>query len=133
MAILDRQSWEGVEAQLRAGAPARRRPAPGSPSPLIGKLFDEAGHRLTPSHASKAGRRYRYYVSRPLVTGTVAAAPRAWRIPAAEIEDLVASEAAAMLVEPAPIAAVLETAGLPPQKPACHLGQGRPAPPGTPA
>jgi hypothetical protein len=26
---------------------------------LIGKLFDEAGCRLTPTHATKAGRRYR--------------------------------------------------------------------------
>ena len=105
-----------MQQQLRAGAPARHRRAHSSPSPLKAKLFDEAGHRLTPSHATKAGRRYRYYVSRPLVTGTAAEAPGAWRLPAAEIEPLVAREAAAMLAEPGPIAAMLEGAGLPPER-----------------
>ena len=61
------------------GAPARHGPAAGPRSPLIGKLFDEAGHRLTPSHATKAGRRYRYYVSRPLVTETAEPARGAFR------------------------------------------------------
>lgn len=37
------------------------------PSPLIGKLFDETGDRLTPSHATKKGKRYRYYVSNRLI------------------------------------------------------------------
>jgi site-specific DNA recombinase len=115
-AILDRQSWQGVQDRLRAGAPSQRGRVEGSRSPLRAKLFDEAGHRLTPSHATKAGRRYRYYVSRPLVTGTAAEMPGAWRIPAAQLEQLVASEAAAMLAEPGPIAAALEEAGLMPQR-----------------
>jgi site-specific DNA recombinase len=54
-------------------------------------------------------------VSRPLVTGTAEEAPGAWRIPASQLEHLVASEVAAMLAEPGPIAAVLERAGLPPE------------------
>ncbi len=36
-------------------------------SPLVGKLFDEAGDRLTPSHANKKGWRYRYYISNRLI------------------------------------------------------------------
>ncbi len=44
-------------------------------SPLMGKLFDSDGRPLTPSHAVKSGRRYRYYVSRHLVNGTVGRAP----------------------------------------------------------
>jgi len=79
-------------------------------------VFDEAGHRLTPSHATKAGRRYRYYVSRPLVTETAKQHPGAWRIPATQLEHLIATEAAAMLAEPGAIAAVLENAGLEPEK-----------------
>src|SRR5204863_131074 len=78
--------------------------------------FDEAGHRLTPSYATKAGRRYRYYVSRPLVTGTAAQAPDAWRVPASQLEALIATEAAAMLAEPGAIASVLERAGLQPEQ-----------------
>jgi hypothetical protein len=74
-AILDRATWDSVQDQLRTGAPERHGPAAGPRSPLIGKFFDEAGHRLTPSHATKAGRRYRYYVSRPLVTETAEQIP----------------------------------------------------------
>lgn len=37
------------------------------PSLLVGKMFDETGDRLTPSHANKKGRRYRYYVSNRLI------------------------------------------------------------------
>jgi DNA invertase Pin-like site-specific DNA recombinase/2-hydroxychromene-2-carboxylate isomerase len=102
--------------QLRAGAPDRHGPATSPRSPLLGKVFDEAGHRLTPSHATKAGRRYRYYVSRPLVTDTAEQNSGAWRIPATQLENLIATEAATMLAEPAAIAAVLETAGLEPEK-----------------
>jgi site-specific DNA recombinase len=115
-AILEREIWESVQAQLRAGAPDRQARSTGSRSPLIGKLFDEAGHRLTPSHATKAGRRYRYYVSQPLLTETAAQSPGGWRIPASQLEDLIASEAAAMLADPAEIATVLERAGLEPEK-----------------
>ena len=32
---------------------------------LTGLLFDDAGHRMVPTHATKAGIRYRYYVSAP--------------------------------------------------------------------
>src|SRR5438445_1629153 len=115
-AILDRETWDSARDQLRTGAPERHGPATGPRSPLIGKLFDEAGHRLTPSHATKAGRRYRYYVSRPLVTDTAEQHSGAWRIPATQLENLIATEAAAMLAEPGAIAAVLENAGLEPEK-----------------
>jgi DNA invertase Pin-like site-specific DNA recombinase len=115
-AILDRETWDSVQDQLRTGAPERHGPAAGPRSPLIGKLFDEAGHRLTPSHATKAGRRYRYYVSRPLVTETAKQHPGAWRIPATQLEHLIATEAATMLGEPGAIATVLENAGLEPEK-----------------
>jgi hypothetical protein len=94
-AILDRQTWDSVQDQLRDGAPEQRARATGPRSPLIGKVFDEAGHRLTPSHATKAGRRYRYYVSRPLVTETAEQMPGAWRIPATQLEHLIATEAGA--------------------------------------
>jgi site-specific DNA recombinase len=115
-AILDRGTWDSVQDQLRTGAPEQRGRATGPRSPLIGKVFDEAGHRLTPSHATEAGRRYRYYVSRPLVTETAEQHPGAWRIPATQLEHLIATEAAAMLAEPGAIAAVLENAGLEPEK-----------------
>src|SRR5476649_1641491 len=36
---------------------------------LAGLLFDDAGHRMIPTHATKAGVRYRYYVSLPHLHG----------------------------------------------------------------
>jgi site-specific DNA recombinase len=41
--------------------------------------------------------------------------PGAWRLPASQLENLIATEAASMLAEPSTIAAALETAGLQPE------------------
>src|SRR6266436_2736326 len=55
-------------------------------------LFDDAGHRMIPTHATKAGVRYRYYVSTPFLHGEAktASAGSVSRIPAADIEDVIA-------------------------------------------
>jgi DNA invertase Pin-like site-specific DNA recombinase len=112
--ILDRLEWESVQRLLRDRGSARRgTTGKVMPSPLAGKLFDDGGLRLTPTHATKAGRRYRYYVSRELVTGAAAETQRGWRLPAAQIEKLVAAEAATMLADRGSIAAALEKADLP--------------------
>src|SRR5712671_329862 len=67
--IIDRPLWDAVHAQLAGNAAqhnsgARTR----QPSLLAGMLFDGDGNPMTPSHAVKKGTRYRYYVSRPLIT-----------------------------------------------------------------
>jgi len=94
-AIIDAQVWEAVQKQLanQAPPPSRTDTDRGS-SPLRGKLFDESGVRLTPSHTVKSGKRYRYYVSRNETNTATAtssgATPRsAWRLPAREIERFV--------------------------------------------
>jgi hypothetical protein len=56
---------------------------------LAGKLFDDRGNRMGASHASKAGRCWRYYVSRAALSGRKQEAGSITRIPAAEIEDRV--------------------------------------------
>ena len=43
---------------------------------LTGLLFDDAGHRMVPTHATKAGIRYRYYVSTPFLHGEAKTAQR---------------------------------------------------------
>ena len=52
---------------------------------LTGLIFDDAGHRMAPTH----GRRYGYYVSRPLLFGNAAAAEvgSVSRAPAPDIDD----------------------------------------------
>jgi site-specific DNA recombinase len=58
---------------------------------LAGLLFDDAGHRMIPTHATKAGARYRYYVSTPVLHGEAktASAGSVSRVPAGDIEDVI--------------------------------------------
>ena len=90
-AILRQELWDMVQHRLSENRVERTdgRTAT-NPSLLAGILFDDQGHRMTPSHAVKNGKRYRYYVSRPLTVGCRASAPTARRIPAGELERLVA-------------------------------------------
>jgi hypothetical protein len=59
-------------------------------SPLAGKIFDADGEPLYAQGAAKAGRRYRYYVSRSLVNGSANDDGKGWRLAAPEIERAVA-------------------------------------------
>jgi site-specific DNA recombinase len=57
---------------------------------LTGLLFDDAGHRMIPTHATKAGVRYRYYVSTPCLHGEAktASAGSVSRV-SADVEDVI--------------------------------------------
>ncbi len=62
-AIVPRGLWNRVQAQLKSDNQGRRNGLnANSPSLLVGLLQDAKGRRFTPSHTSKNGRRYRYYV-----------------------------------------------------------------------
>ena len=86
-------SWRANAGDRRAGRPAKQ------PSLLAGLIFDSLGHRMSPTHAVKAGKRYRYYISRPLVTEGRAKAPGAYRIPAPEVEQVVTDRIRALLAD----------------------------------
>jgi len=68
----------------------------GRKSLLAGLLFDETGDRLSPSHAVRSGRRYRYYVSRRLVQARRKDAA-GWRLPAEHLEKIVTTFVAELL------------------------------------
>ena len=87
--ILDRALFEAVQAKLAAQAVARRCRLRGSPALLSGRLFDDRGNRMSPSHTNKAGARYRYYVSQAVLQKKPQAAGSIGRVPAAEVEALV--------------------------------------------
>jgi len=107
-AIVDEAVWEVVQAKLATNAVERGTGRRGkSPSLLAGLLFDAEGHPMTPTHAIKEGRRYRYYVSRPLITGTRSKVASGLRIPASEIEPLVTGEVYRLLSSPARLSASL--------------------------
>ena len=90
-AIVDRDVWEEVARTLMDNRSDRKHGTTAEdPSLLAGMIFDETGQPLTPTHAMKGGRRYRYYVSKSLITGTKSETPHGRRIPAGDIEGLVA-------------------------------------------
>ncbi|MEZ5900020.1 MAG: recombinase family protein [Hyphomicrobiaceae bacterium] len=88
--IIDRPLWDAVAKRLEDNTHDREAAAGVQEASLLtGILYDGDGCRLTPSHAVKTGKRYRYYVSNNLITGPRAEAPRGRRIPASDIEALV--------------------------------------------
>ncbi len=87
--ILDRGLFEAVQAQLAANAVARRVRLKGTSAILTGRIFDDRGNRMSPTHASKRGVRYRYYVSRALLEKQKTKAGGVARVPAPGIEALV--------------------------------------------
>ena len=67
--IIDQPLWDAVQARLAANtAEGNSGTRTGQPSLLAGMLFDRDGNRMTPTHATKEGTRYRSYVYRPLIT-----------------------------------------------------------------
>ncbi len=96
--IVDQELWDAVQTKLIENRVDRKNGgATGDPSLLAGLLYDDQGNRMTPSHAVKNGKRYRYNVSRPLITGSKTMVPEGRRIPAAEIERLVADRVCTFL------------------------------------
>ncbi|HLY45829.1 MAG TPA: recombinase family protein [Stellaceae bacterium] len=99
--IIDPDLWDTVQARLSANAVERHSGARAkNPSLLAGLVFDGDGNRMTPTHAVKKGTRYRYYVSHPLITQVRAGVPGGLRVPAPEIEQLVADRIRQFLSEP---------------------------------
>jgi len=88
-AILERTLFEAVQAKLAANTVARQVQIKGSPAILTGRIFDDRGNRMSPTHSNKRGVRYRYYVSHMLLQNRKSEAGSVPRVPAPEIEALV--------------------------------------------
>jgi site-specific DNA recombinase len=90
-AIMDRQLFDAVQQKLTDQWSHRNHAKTKSDHLLTGLLYDDAGHRMIPTHATKAGIRYRYYVSLPHLNGeskTVSIGSVS-RIPATDIEGII--------------------------------------------
>ena len=86
-AIVDQALWEAVQtivAENRVEKRVRRRTR--LPSLFTGLIFDANGSRLTPTHAVKDGKRYRYYVARVPASAGLNRSGDGWRLPADELE-----------------------------------------------
>jgi hypothetical protein len=92
-AIMDRSLFEAVQQKLSARESHKTLARRKSDHLLRDLLFDDAGHRIIPTHATKAGVRYRYYVSQPSLHGEarIARLGSVSRVPAGEIEQAVIS------------------------------------------
>jgi hypothetical protein len=87
-AILPLDLWEAVQALLAANNQAKRTGVYArDPSLLAGLLFDDRGHRMTPIHTIRRGKRYRYYVSQAVLQNQTAQPGTVGRIPALDIEQ----------------------------------------------
>ncbi len=88
------------------------RPHAKEPSLLAGLIRDAAGHKLVATHATKQGKRYRYYISRALhegrqrgrlgrdqLTKAEALGGTVWRLPAVHIEAIVVREISGLLMQ----------------------------------
>jgi site-specific DNA recombinase len=90
-AILPQKLWDRVQAMLTQNRQGKHRTASaGGPCLLAGRLYDDQGHVMSPSHSRKATRkRYRYYVSQALLQGRPDEAGSVRRVSAEAIESIV--------------------------------------------
>src|SRR3984957_7681596 len=90
-AIMDRALFDAVQQKLTDLWTTRSTTRNASDHLLTGLLFDDVGHRMVPPHATKAGVRYRYYVSLPHLQGEskTASVGSVSRVPASEIENII--------------------------------------------
>ncbi len=97
--IIDEETWDKVQDRLARNAVKRSCETNArTPSLLTGLIFDETGDKLCPTHATKNGRRYRYYISKRLMHD----ADRhhdGWRLPASQLEGAVLSALSGFLTD----------------------------------
>jgi len=94
-AIIDIELWDQIQDKLQTASvrPRSRNRSENSRTKngttlLTGKLRDETGDRLTPTHTTRHGRRLRYYISNRLISGGTD--PSGWRLPAGQLEKAIA-------------------------------------------
>src|SRR5262249_50656428 len=88
-AIVDEDLFDSVQTKLNEQVNNHKAKWTKSEGLLIGRLFDDRGNRMSPSHARKGHVKYRYYLSSALLQGTPERAGSLRRVPASEIETLV--------------------------------------------
>ena len=111
-AIVDAALWRIVQEKLAANRKARELAVGAkAPSLLSSLIFDGDGNRMTPTHANKSGRRYRYYISASLLdrgkpgAGTM-------RVPASEVESLVLDQVRNLLASQNAVGSALASLAL---------------------
>jgi site-specific DNA recombinase len=81
-ALLDRDLFEAVQRRLSEQRASHVTGRASSEAMLLGRIFDDRGNRMTPSHCNKAETKYRYYTSAALTQGQAESAGSITRVPA---------------------------------------------------
>jgi site-specific DNA recombinase len=107
--LIDGATWDAVQAQLATNHHENRaRTNAKSKSLLAGLIYDDAGNRLVSSHATKNGKRYRYYVT-PAANGrsVAAASVPKLRLPAAIVDEQLRTKLQSFLTDKAQISLLI--------------------------
>jgi site-specific DNA recombinase len=90
--IVTQDLWNDVRQSLgdHLDAARTKRTRQSSDALLMGKLYDDADRRMSPTWAKKGSKRWRYYVSQATLQGDKSKAVSILRVPAADVEKLVA-------------------------------------------
>ena len=107
-AIIDAELWRIAQDRLATNRQERRLAAGAeAPSLLAGLIFDADGAHMTPTHAAKGAKRYRYYVSASLLNGGRVANSSGIRVSAGDIEGLVLDRLRQLLASRSELGAAL--------------------------
>tara|TARA_R110002049_G_scaffold2743_3_gene20968 strand:+ start:15614 stop:17275 length:1662 start_codon:yes stop_codon:yes gene_type:complete len=108
--LLDEETWKQVQTILHCNRHTQKhRVHAKQPSLLSGLLFDDQGNAMSPSHATKKNRRYRYYVSQALLHYCDSKGGSVIRIAAREIEHPVIEALLKLLQSPKQLTSLFKT------------------------
>lgn len=111
-AIIERGQWDNVQQMLSENRQGNRRKARSTQiSLLTGILFEHSGSRFTPTHANKAGKRYRYYTSQAVIR-RADKRDMVTRIPAHELERAVIERLLEFLRSPEELLSAVKGLGI---------------------
>ena len=98
--IVPKALWDRAHAVIAENSKKRAANSKAkAPALLKGLLYGSDGALMTPTHTSRRGRQYRYYISSGILKNGAPAGPLG-RIPAGEIERLVIEQIAMMVRTP---------------------------------
>ena len=87
--IVETAIFEAVQERMQRHSVARKIRRSSSPAILTGRIYDDAGHPMSPSHTNKQGVRYRYYVSQALAQGQKHRAGSVTRVSGPDVDEAV--------------------------------------------
>ena len=113
--IIDEATFKAVQAKLAEQAPRRKGVSVQKDIHLLtGILYHDLGAKMSPIHATKAGKRYRYYISSRLKHGQRSDS-NGWRIAAPEIEAIALHQLRGLLSDQVTLADWITDYALPQQ------------------